>query len=56
MQLAAGSVHPLGGGIDHDLDRELLASTNDLEPRLREEARKLVEELLRGWRELQRRR
>jgi len=54
MQLAAGSVHTPGGGIDSTLDRRLLASTNELEPRLRREARNLVEELLRGWRELQR--
>jgi hypothetical protein len=54
MQLAAGSVHPLGGAIDLALDRQLLASTNELEPRLRKASRNLVEELLKGWRELQR--
>lgn len=49
IQLGAGSVHPLDGVVDSALQRQLMASSRDLEPRLRREAQNLVEEVLRGW-------
>ncbi len=54
MQLGAGSVHPLDVPVDSALQRQLLTSVGELEPRLRKEARNLVEELMRGWTELRR--
>jgi hypothetical protein len=48
-QLGAGTVHRLDGSIDTDIQREALASLTSFEPRLRQTAKTLVEELLRGW-------
>ena len=56
MQLGAGSVHPLNHAVDAVLQRQLLTSTDELEPRLRREAQRLVEEMLRGWTALRARR
>src|SRR5262245_3256513 len=49
MQLGAGSVHRFEGGVDESVRRESLASLPALEPRLRQAADTLVQELLRGW-------
>ncbi len=50
MQLGAGSVQRFDRTVDSGLQRESLASLAALEPRLRQTANALVEELLRGWR------
>ena len=49
MQLGAGSVQRFDGGVDSGVQRESLASLAALEPRLRQVADTLVEEVLRGW-------
>jgi len=49
VQLGAGSVHRFDGGVDEGIRRESLTSLSALEPRLRQAAHTLVEELLRGW-------
>ena len=49
MQLGAGSVQRFDGGVDSGVQRESLASLAALEPRLRQMADTLVEEVLRGW-------
>jgi hypothetical protein len=49
MQLGAGSVQRFDRSVDSSIQRESLASLNTLEPRLRQTANTLVEELLRGW-------
>jgi len=49
VQLGAGSVHRSDGSIDEGIRRESLASLATFEPRLREVADTLVEEMLRGW-------
>ena len=48
-QLGAGSVHRVDGGVDEGIRRESLTSLAALEPRLRQAAGTLVQELLRGW-------
>ncbi len=48
-QLGAGSVH---GTDDPLLRTQSLTAVNALEPRLRKEATHLVEEMMRGWRQL----
>jgi len=48
-QLGAGTVHQYDGSIDTAIQREALATLTPFEPRLRQTARTLVEELLRGW-------
>lgn len=48
-QLGAGTVHRFDGSIDTSIQREALASLTPLEPRLRQTAETLIEELLRGW-------
>jgi hypothetical protein len=49
VQLGAGSIHRFDGGIDEGTRRESLASLATLEPRLRQVAHTLVEQVLRGW-------
>ena len=49
MQLGAGSVQRFDGGVDSGVRRESLATLAALEPRLRQAADALVEEVLRGW-------
>jgi hypothetical protein len=49
VQLGAGSVQRFDGRIDGDVQRDSLASLAALEPRLRQVADSLVEDLLRGW-------
>jgi hypothetical protein len=51
VQLGAGSVYRLEGGVDTDLRNQSLSSMASLEPRLRKEAQRLVQELLNGWNE-----
>jgi hypothetical protein len=53
-QLAAGSLHLPGEDIDAALQRQSFASIAALEASLRTQAVILVEELLRGWRQLPR--
>jgi hypothetical protein len=48
-QLGAGTVHRVDGSIDTSIQREALDSLTLFEPRLRQAATTLVEELLRGW-------
>lgn len=50
MQLGAGSVQRFDRSVDTVMQRESLASLTALEPRLRQTASTLVEELLQGWR------
>jgi hypothetical protein len=52
VQLGAGTVHRLDGGVDEAVQRRSLASIAELEPRLRHAADQLVQELLRGWNSL----
>ncbi len=49
MQLGAGTVQRFDRSVDSVIQRESLASLTVLEPRLRQSANTLVEELLRGW-------
>lgn len=49
IQLGAGNVQRFDGGVDSAVRRESLASLAALEPRLRQVADTLVEEVLRGW-------
>jgi hypothetical protein len=49
MQLGAGTVHRDDGSIDTAIQRDMLATLTPFEPRLRQTATTLVEELLRGW-------
>jgi hypothetical protein len=50
VQLGAGSVQRFDRTVDSRIQRESMASLDALEPRLRQAANTLVEELLRGWR------
>jgi hypothetical protein len=49
MQLGAGTVHRFDGSIDTAIQRDALATLTPFEPRLRQTATTLVEELSRGW-------
>jgi len=49
LQLGSGSVQRFDGSVDSSVRRESLASLAALEPRLRQVADTLVEEVLRGW-------
>ena len=49
LQLGAGSVQRFDGGVDSGVRRESLAALAALEPRLRQAAETLVEEMLSGW-------
>ena len=51
VQLGSGSIHTTTGSMDTALGTESLAAISALEPRLRQEAERLVEEMLLGWRE-----
>jgi len=51
-QLGAGSLHEVTGAEDDAVRRRVLASMRALEPRLRRQTVELVDDLLKGWREL----
>jgi hypothetical protein len=52
VQLGSGSVHGANSPENATLRTESVAAISALEPRLRRETERLVEDMLRGWREL----